>query len=246
MRELLVATTNPGKFSEIMEILEYLPFSFIFLGNFLNRDSSLRAEFESFSEDGETYRENAYKKAAFFAERTGMMTLAEDSGVVVSALEGELGVKTRRWGVGEKASDEEWIEFFMKRMGGEQDRRAKFVCCACLVGGRGKPSSAASTSVLPLRRMSTNTVHSSTPRFLALDGFPQPPCVKYFEGETLGLITDRLMAPLLPGLPLSSCFLPEGFTKVYAAMSKREKNMISHRGKAMFGVREFLKGFVMR
>lgn len=207
MRELLVATTNPGKFSEMMEVLEDLPFSFIFLGNFLNEDSSLRADFESFSEDGATYRENAYKKAAFFAERTGMMTLAEDSGIVVSALEGELGVKTRRWGAGEKACDSEWIEFFMKRMGEEQDRRAKFVCCACLVGGFGDGG---------------NTT-------------------KYFEGETLGLITDRLMAPLIPGLPLSSCFLPEGFGNVYAALSKHEKNMISHRGKAMFGVREFLE-----
>lgn len=210
MRELLVATTNPGKFSEIMEVLEDLPFSFIFLGNFLNENSSLRVEFEKFSEDGATYRENAYKKAAFFAERTGMMTLAEDSGIVVSALEGELGVKTRRWGAGEKACDSEWIDFFMKRMGEEQDRRAKFVCCACVVGGRGKASSA-----------------------------------EYFEGETAGIITDRLMAPIIPGLPLSSCFLPDGFQNVYAALSKHEKNMISHRGKAMLGVRKFLEGRFM-
>lgn len=49
-------------------------------------------------EDGETYQENAYKKASFFAKQTGLTTLADDSGIVVEALKDELGVKTIRWG----------------------------------------------------------------------------------------------------------------------------------------------------
>lgn len=207
MRELLVATTNPGKFSEIMEVVEDLPFRFVFLANLLMERPDLAAEFEGFLEDGETFCENAYKKAAFFAEKTGMTTLAEDSGIIVSALEGELGVKTRRWGAGEDALDDEWIDFFMRRMSEEQDRRAKFVCCACVV-----------------ENFDDGDVSA-----------------KYFEGETSGLITDRLMAPIIPGLPLSSCFLPDGFESVYAALSKTEKNLISHRGKAIHGVRKFLE-----
>lgn len=163
------------------------------------RDFSGVMEFE---EDGATFKENAAKKAKFYAEKTGLMTLAEDSGILVEALKGGLGVKTRRWGAGEKASDEEWVEFFLGRMEGIVDRRAKFVCCACLVDKGGET---------------------------------------FFEGETLGNITEKLMAPILKGLPLSSCFLPNGCDKVYAALSHEEKNRISHRGKAMNQVREFLQ-----
>jgi XTP/dITP diphosphohydrolase len=202
MQELLVATRNPGKFREIMEVFcgadgfEGLAFECIFLGD-LNMDAN------DFVEDGKTFAENACKKARYFAEKTGMMALAEDSGLMVEALEGELGVQTRRWGAGEEASDEEWINYFMERMGREGNREARFVCSACLVG----------------------------------DDLEE-----YFEGETSGVITKKLMAPILTGLPLSSCFLPEGCDKVYAALGTEEKNKISHRGKAIKAVREFLEG----
>ncbi|MFH1284802.1 MAG: non-canonical purine NTP pyrophosphatase [Candidatus Peregrinibacteria bacterium] len=194
MKELLIATYNPGKFLEITEAMAGISVKPIFL-----RD--LGVDNFGLAEDGVSFRENAEKKALFFAEKTGMLTMAEDSGIVVDALAGELGVTTRRWGAGENASDQEWIEFFMKRMRDESLRTAKFVCCACLKG----------------------------------DGV-----FEFFEGETWGKITERLEAPIIPGLPLSSCFLPEGCNEVYAAMSESEKNKISHRGKAMRAVAEFL------
>ena len=66
------------------------------------------------------------------------MTLADDSGLIVDSLVGELGVKTRRWGSGEKASDAEWLNYFMERMSNEENRNATFICCACLVDGQGE------------------------------------------------------------------------------------------------------------
>lgn len=159
----------------------------------------------SLIEDSETFSGNALKKAKFYYERTGILTLAEDSGILVNALKDELGVKTRRWGAGEKASDEEWVEYFLKQMSGFSDRGAKFVCCSCLLG----------------------------------EGIEE-----FFEGETKGVITENLQAPILKGLPLSSCFLPEGMEKVYAALSTEEKNLISHRGKAIKKVREFLESSI--
>lgn len=69
------------------------------------------------------------------------------------------------------------------------------------------------------------------------DDFAQP---KIFIGETRGVITKNLEAPLKEGIPISSCFRPEGFLKVYAALSIAEKNRVSHRGKAMHAVVEFL------
>jgi XTP/dITP diphosphohydrolase len=196
MQELLIATSNPGKSKEIVEALKGLPYKFLFLGD-------LGVSAEGVIEDGETFSENAFKKAHYFAEKTGMLTLAEDSGILVDALLGELGVNTRRWGASEKASDEEWIEYFLKRMEGVSgsSRGARFECCACLTGGG---------------------------------------IEKYFEGRTKGIITEKIMAPILRGLPLSSCFIPEGYDKVYAALSVDDKNKVSHRGKAMRKVREFL------
>ncbi len=218
MRELLAATTNLGKFREISKAFEGLSLKLVSIADVsgaagatgaMGASGVIGADFSGVVEDGETFEENALKKAKFYFEKTGIMTLAEDAGVIVFALPGELGVKTRRWGLGEKALDKDWGEFFLRRMKGEEDRRAKFVCCACLVG--------------------------------EIDG-------KYFEkffvGETKGVITENMQAPLLPGLPLSSCFKPDGYKKVYAAMSLAEKNEASHRGKAMRKVVEWMKNLV--
>lgn len=195
MDKLLIATRNIGKFKEIKVILGEVPYEIVCL-----EDLSVQGDVV---EDGETYEENALKKARFFSMGGGgVLTLSDDSGLEVSALKGELGLKTRRWGLGESASDEEWLEYFLKEMEGTSDRSARFVCCAALCGK---------------------------------DGFE-----KVFFGETRGVITHKPEAPLLPGLPLSSCFRPEGQEKVYAALSEGEKGEVSHRGWAISAVRRWL------
>lgn len=194
---LLIGTSNPGKYGEIMEVLGGLPYNF-----FRPHELGLRADAD---ENGETYEENALIKARYFFDQCGFLTLAEDSGIVVDALAGELGVKTRRWGAGGQATDEEWIKHFLMVMKDVPARRrtARFVCCATVVGADGEP--------------------------------------QFFRGETEGIITADLEAPMRPGIPLSSCFRPLGFDKVYASLSVAEKNTISHRGKAMKAVRELLE-----
>lgn len=52
--------------------------------------------------------------------------MAEDAGIIVAALAGELGIHTRRWGLGPAVSDAEWIAHFLIHMGGVADRRATF------------------------------------------------------------------------------------------------------------------------
>jgi XTP/dITP diphosphohydrolase len=195
MKELLIATKNPGKYREITEVLAGHNFKFVFLGD-------LDVEDGDFEEDGSTFRENAFKKAKYYGDKLGMFSLGEDSGIEVAALKDELGLETRRWGAGHDASDEEWADFFMRRMEKEEDRNARFMCSACLYG----------------------------------DGIEE-----YFDGETAGVITEKLMAPLLKGLPLSSSFLPNGEDKVYAALGAERKSEISHRGKCIKKVLVFLK-----
>lgn len=179
----------------MLEILHPLSCDFIFLGDFNLND-------EDFSENGKTFQENAREKAKYYSLKMDKPALGEDSGIIVDALEGELGVYTKRWGLGEYSSDKEWVEFFLEEIKNEKNRNAKFSCCASFY----------------------------------YNG-------KFFDffGETKGKIADKLLAPIIPGLPLSSCFLPEKSNQVYAEMGAEEKNKISHRGKAIRKFFEFLK-----
>lgn len=88
-----------------------------------------------FEELGESFEEIALAKARHFSNLSGLPTIADDSGIIVNALAGELGLKTRRWGAGEIATDDEWLTYFMKRMATESNRDAKFVCAAAFVNG---------------------------------------------------------------------------------------------------------------
>ena len=185
--KILIATHNKGKYKELMEVLEDLPIEFVSLND-------MKIE-EDVEETGTTYAENAILKATFFGTLTGLPTIADDSGIHVDALNGELGVKTRRWGAGPDATDEEWLEFFLDRMWTEKDRKAEFV---------------------------TNIAF----------WLPDRPPVT-FQGECIGQILDKAQTEIEQGIPLSAVFLPNGKDKVYSAMSKEEKNEISHRGKAI-------------
>jgi XTP/dITP diphosphohydrolase len=195
-KRILVATSNKGKFREMMEVLGNLPYEFVRLDE-LNIPSDCE-------ENADSFEGNALLKARYYWQKCGLTTISEDSGILVDALEGELGIKTRRWGAGEKANDEQWIRFFLDRMSSVpfQKRGAKFVCCSAIIDEQGAEH--------------------------------------LFRGETPGIITDHLEAPIYEGLPLSSCFKPVGLEKVYAALTPREKNEVSHRGKAMKQVHDWL------
>ncbi len=125
--KVLIATKNPGKFSEIREMLGTLEADFVSLS-----DIGIS---EDFIEEGASFAENAQGKARFYAQLSRLPTVSDDSGIFVEALGGELGVKTRRWGAGDMASDEEWLAHFMKRMASEKNRKAKFICAAAYVSG---------------------------------------------------------------------------------------------------------------
>ena len=125
--QVLIATTNVGKYNEMMESLGDLPIDFVTL-----KDLGIT---QDVAEDGTTYTENAYIKARFFHQLSDLPTIAEDSGIEVNALKGELGIKTRRWGAGPEATDEEWMQHFLSRMEYEDDRRATFYSAAVFIDG---------------------------------------------------------------------------------------------------------------
>ncbi len=119
--KLLIGSGNQGKHIEIAEVLGDLDIELL-------SPSDLHITIEP-EETGSTYAENALLKARHFFEHGGAVpTIADDSGIIIDALQGELGVQTRRWGAGATASDKEWITYFLRRMEREQNRKARFVC----------------------------------------------------------------------------------------------------------------------
>ncbi|PIP65596.1 non-canonical purine NTP pyrophosphatase [Candidatus Peregrinibacteria bacterium CG22_combo_CG10-13_8_21_14_all_49_11] len=117
---LLIGTNNPGKVLEAKDIFEGLPLELL-----TPEDLGIQKKPE---ETGETYRENALMKARFFQKAVnGHAVVADDSGIIVDALKNELGVQTRRWGLGDSVSDREYIEHFIKRMKREDVRTASFI-----------------------------------------------------------------------------------------------------------------------
>ena len=99
MKSLLIATNNQGKIKELHELLDDM-------GIDLVTPSQIGLDLDVV-EDGHTYAENAAKKAVAFAHASGLISLADDSGLEVDALDGEPGLYSARYGStnGEKLSD---------------------------------------------------------------------------------------------------------------------------------------------
>ncbi len=197
MMKLLIATTNEGKKRELLEALEEHELSET---EFLSlRDIEVTGEPE---ENAETFEENALIKAQFFAEQTGIPTLGEDSGLILSAFPEKFGVRTRR--EIDAGTDEEWLEKFLEMLRPVSDRRATFYSATAF--------------------FDPTTKESVT-----------------FLGSTTGEILTEPQAELEPGIPVSAIFLADGETKlVYSALSREEKNKISHRGKSVKQLGAFL------
>jgi XTP/dITP diphosphohydrolase len=83
-------------------------------------------------EDGETFTANALIKARAAAAATGAAALADDSGIVVAALDGAPGVRSARY-AGPSATDEQNLQKLVDEMAGAEDRRAAYVCVLALV-----------------------------------------------------------------------------------------------------------------
>lgn len=116
---LVIATGNPGKITEIQELLAGFPIETKNLDDF--------GTIPEVEEDGKTFDENAYKKASFTAKILGIPALADDSGLVVEALDGAPGVLSARY-AGENATDEQRVAKLLKEMKGQTHRRAAFEC----------------------------------------------------------------------------------------------------------------------
>jgi XTP/dITP diphosphohydrolase len=126
--DLLLASQNPGKLHEMRHLVEGLPFRV--LGP---RDVGI---VDAPDEPGSTFLENARLKALHYAERSGLLSVADDSGISVDALGGEPGLYSSRFG-GEGASDLDRNRLMLSRLAGvpEAGRGARFTCAVAVARG---------------------------------------------------------------------------------------------------------------
>jgi XTP/dITP diphosphohydrolase len=121
MLDLLLATTNVHKLEEFRTIFSEIPFKLLSL-----RDLHLDLDVE---ETGTTFAENAELKAVAYARASGLLTLADDSGLEIDALDGAPGVNSARF-AGQDASYEERFRILLGRLQGLPVERwtARFRC----------------------------------------------------------------------------------------------------------------------
>jgi XTP/dITP diphosphohydrolase len=121
VRELLIATTNKGKLREIVSILDGLPVQLKTLSDFPHVAVA--------EETGSSFAENARQKALHYAGATGMVTMAEDSGFEVDALNREPGIYSARYLREDASYDKRFADIYRRmRESAAADRSARFVC----------------------------------------------------------------------------------------------------------------------
>ncbi|MDQ3689772.1 MAG: non-canonical purine NTP pyrophosphatase [Chloroflexota bacterium] len=193
MTRLLLATTNAGKQRELRRLLAR------FAADIVTPDEiGLSLEVD---EPFDTYIENAVAKADAYARASGLLSMADDSGIEVAALDWGPGVRSARWGGGRNA------DRLLEALGDAIDRRARMVC------------------VLALAR----------------PGTPDP-LVESFTGTVEGSITHAHRGS--GGFGYDPIFMvPGGLTT--AELSESEKDLVSHRGRAVAAAADRLRELVL-
>ena len=195
MPRLLLATNNPGKVAEYRALLESCGWDIVTpadLGLALPED-----------EPGDTYEENARIKALRGAQASGLVTLADDSGLEIEALAGAPGVSSARF-LGEETSYQERFAEILRRLRGlpQEKRRARFVCVIAIA----EPGSQE---------------------------------VRLVQGEVEGFIAEEPWGQ--GGFGYDPIFWLPQHSATMAELPEHQKNIISHRARAVAPARQVLK-----
>src|SRR5882762_8237954 len=125
---LLVATTNANKVREIRQLLDSVDVELVTLAAW---PFVVAPE-----ETGKTFEQNARAKALYYAAATGELTVAEDSGLAIDALDGLPGVESARFGGADTSYPDKFALIYDQlRAKGSRESAARFVCAVALVKG---------------------------------------------------------------------------------------------------------------
>jgi XTP/dITP diphosphohydrolase len=201
---LLVATRSEHKLRELRDLL-HLPW--------LHLISLDEAEVEGDAvEDAATFRGNAILKARFYCGRSGMPTLADDSGLEVDALDGDPGVRTKRY-AGEEATDEQNNARLLAELDElpRERRRARYRCVLAFLDPRSQP--VGGRPWVMTRSGTLEGLIAFAPR--GTGGFGYDPIFEPLDDSARG--------------------------RTVAEMTQEEKDRISHRGRAARAMARYLK-----
>jgi XTP/dITP diphosphohydrolase len=193
MATLLLATTNRGKILEMKALLQGLPANLV---TPLELGLNLQVE-----EDGETYADNAERKARAFARASNLITLADDSGLEVDALDGLPGVRSARFAPQPGATDADRRAYLLLHLQGQpRPWRAHFHCTVAVAQPAGS--------------------------------------VRFAVGECQGEIIPDERG--VNGFGYDPLFLIPELGLTMAELSMEQKNMLSHRARAVIASRPIL------
>ncbi|MCD7975409.1 MAG: RdgB/HAM1 family non-canonical purine NTP pyrophosphatase [Phascolarctobacterium sp.] len=129
IKELVAATHNLGKLEEFIVLMKDLPIEIKSLADF--------GRIEEPEETGCTFADNARLKAIYYARKTGMTCIADDSGLEVQALDGEPGVRSARY-AGKGATAKENNDLLLRNMKFQIKRNCRFRCALAVAQPDGK------------------------------------------------------------------------------------------------------------
>ena len=244
---LLVATTNRGKLAEIRDILGGTPTTLATLD-----DHPGIAEPE---ETGTTFAANARLKARYYAEATGELTVAEDSGLEIDALDGEPGVRSARFN-GESYADKFAAIRRMLAERGASGSTARFVCALALArpsppdSSAGRPTNppgarAVPPGELPARPPSPDGSAgrpTNPPEARAVPRGELPARAGAVLWEAAGVVEGRVQLPPRGegGFGYDPIFHYPPYGRTLAEVTPEEKAAVSHRGRAFRQLRRRL------
>ena len=127
IKQLLIGTNNSGKLTEIRDLLP----------KYIKTFSTLDLKLKSPKENGKTFEQNSLIKSKYFSKKTGLICLADDSGLEIDILKKKPGIYSARWGGKsgdfKKAIKKVYIELRKKKVNWKKDKiRARFVCALSL------------------------------------------------------------------------------------------------------------------
>ena len=127
IKQLLIGTNNSGKLKEIRDLLPK------YIKTFSTHDFKLKSP----NENGKTFEQNSLIKSKYFSKKTGLICLADDSGLEIDILKKKPGIYSARWGGKsgdfKKAIKKVYIELRKKKVNWKKDKiRARFVCALSL------------------------------------------------------------------------------------------------------------------
>lgn len=193
MEKIIIATGNQGKIKEMRALMEPLNIEVLSMKEVLKEDIDIE-------ENGSTFKENALIKAMEISKLTNGIVLADDSGLVIDALDGRPGIESARF-LGHDTSYVIKNNCILEMMRNKEDRSARFVCAIAIVIPGREPILIEET----------------------------------FEGEISQSIEGE------NGFGYDPIFYFPPLQKTSAEMTLEEKNIYSHRAKAVKKAIEIIK-----